>query len=258
MMDWLSAYFIDPLVKGTGYNIVNTLFFGIVFIIFLFIIEKVSEKMKIKFDEKLFFSLAPFIILGGVLRALQDTGFFNFLGYFRFLFVTPGIYFLIFSIVLISLWVEKKGVKNFAELNGVVLAAFFLTIALLESRNWSGFLIAVSLALISFFLSFLLFRKFLKSMEAWTAVFAHSLDACSSVTAILIVGGFWEQHVLPKFLLNAGLFWLFIPLKILFVLFVSRFIEEESRGNWRWLFLFSLVVLGLGPGTRDALAILLH
>ena len=257
-MDWLGKFFIKPLVQGTGYNAVNTLVFGLIFIISLFVIKKILKKKEVKLTVNLFYSLIPFVLLGGILRALQDTGFFNFLGVFRFLFVTPGIYLLVFAISLVSLLIDKKLKWNFLRFSGWFLVGFFLTFVFFNGHNWYGFLVAVGLTLSSFFLAYFLFRKVFERFFFSLPVFAHALDACSSVTAILIIGGFWEQHVVPGFLLNQGLFWLFIPLKIIIALIIVYFIKKESDSEWQWLFLFSLLVLGLGPGTRNLLSILLH
>jgi len=257
-MDWLNTYFINPLVYAEGYNWINTIVFGLIFIISLFIIKKILNKLKIKLNNKFFISLIPFVLLGGVLRALQDTGFFNFLGAFRFLFITPGIYFLIFSIVLISLIIEFKIKKEFIKFFGLFLILIFSIALILKAVNWLGFLIALFLTSIVFGVTFLIFKKQLNKPIFYLPLFAHTLDACSSVTAILIIGGFKEQHVLPNLLLRGNLFWFFIPLKILIVLFVILLIKKEEDANWRWLFLFSIFVLGMGPGTRNSLSILLH
>ena len=257
-MDWLNNYFINPLLYAEGYNWINTLVFGLIFIASLFIIKRILDKLKIKLNKKLFNSLIPFVLLGGILRALQDTGFFNFLGILKFLFITPGIYFLVFSIALISLIIEKKRVKNFTKITGWFLVIFFITIIILKSNNWTGFFTALILTIFSFGITFLIFKKHINVPMLYLPILAHSLDACSSVTAILIVGGFKEQHVLPNLLLKGNLFWLFIPLKILIVLLIIILIKKEDETNWQWLFLFSIFVLGMGPGTRNTLSILLH
>jgi uncharacterized membrane protein len=258
-MDFVIKYFINPIVYGQGYNSVNTIVFALIFLLSLWVVKKLLDYFRISLSEDLFLKLVPFVLLGGELRALQDINFFNFLGWFRFLFVTPGIYFSIFFVAFLVLIVEKRTRKKVVLWTGVVLDLIFFSFILFYAKNWVGFLIAIELTVLSFLVVFILFKKFMDKRMIYLPVFAHALDACSSVTAILIVGGFKEQHVVPNLLLRGSLFWFFIPIKILLALAVVYLIDiEEKDENWKWLFLFSILALGLGPGTRDALTILIH
>ncbi len=69
----------DETVNGisAGYNIVNTLVYGISLIIAILGILEIFHRYKIKVDRLFIFSLLPWVILGGTLRSLEDAGFFS-------------------------------------------------------------------------------------------------------------------------------------------------------------------------------------
>ena len=94
-MDFINTYFIEPM--GHYYTVPGTLVYAVLFIIAVFLVYKYFLK-KLRINEKFILSLLPFIILGGVMRSLEDAEFYS--GYF---FVSPGIYITVFFIALISL-----------------------------------------------------------------------------------------------------------------------------------------------------------
>src|SRR5437867_10998490 len=85
-------YFLDP-TKTFGYDVPKTLAYGTVLIIAVYLIFLVLKKLKIEIDQRLFLSVSPYIVLGGILRVMQDAGILT-----SYWLVTPGIYFFIFSI----------------------------------------------------------------------------------------------------------------------------------------------------------------
>ena len=257
-MSFVADYLIQPILTGEGYNIYNTTFLALVLILWIFITFKILKKSGIKLDKKLWMKLLPFALLGGITRALQDIQLFSFLGNFQYLFITPGIYFLIYFITLSFLLLDNKLRRNLTGKIGWFFVIFFGVFILFNAKNLTGFATAIGLTLICFGITISLFEKKLKNLMSYAPVFAHVLDACSSVTAILIIGGFKEQHVLPNLLLPGDLFWFFIPLKIMISLFAVYLINKEASKDWRWLFLFTVFIMGIGPGIRNSLTLLLH
>ena len=257
-MSFVIDYLIKPILSGEGYNLYNTSFLALILILWIFLTFKILKKSEIKLDKKLWLKLLPFALLGGITRALQDIDFFSSLGNWQYLFVTPGIYFLLYFITLSFLLFDKKLKKQFTNKIGWILVFIFSSIILINAKNWSGFATVIGFTLICFGITFYLFRKKLNNFMSYAPVFAHILDACSSVTAILIVGGFKEQHVLPNLLLPGDLFWFFIPLKIMISLFAVYLINKETNKDWRWLFLFTVFIMGIGPGVRNSLTLLLY
>ncbi|MEM5826277.1 MAG: DUF63 family protein, partial [Candidatus Aenigmatarchaeota archaeon] len=93
--DFFVNYFINPIIKGSGYNIVNTLVYGIVLGLASLTIYKFLKRIGIKLDVMFFSSLIPFILLGSVVRVLKDLGIARSL-----LFVTPLVFVVVFSIAI--------------------------------------------------------------------------------------------------------------------------------------------------------------
>src|SRR3989338_8113612 len=99
---FIDAFFIQPLVQGTGYNIVNTATFGIILIAAAFVVYKILKKLRIKIDRSFLIGVIPFVAMGGIFRAWEDLG--EATGAARnFLFISPLIYVTIFVIAFVSL-----------------------------------------------------------------------------------------------------------------------------------------------------------
>jgi uncharacterized membrane protein len=263
-MGFLEEYFIEPITNASGYNIVNTLVFAAVLITSVYFLVKVLRKLGIKMDKKLWYDLLPFVFLGGVLRALEDAHAFDFLGSAKFVFVTPLIYFFVFAVVFILLLTARFTRYDVTRNAGIFLLAFFSANVLLGTKNVEGFLIAVAITAVVFGATYFAVRKIKPKLMSWPnsfPLFAHSLDSCSSVTAVSIVGGYSEQHVVPGMIFNWLPYWTFIIIKVAIILAALYVIDKElpkkKDGDWRWMLKFTIFVLGAGPGTRNTLTMLL-
>ncbi len=260
MIEIINEYFINPIIYGTGYNILNTLVFSLILITSLFFVMKLLRKMKVKLNDVLWWKLFPIVLLGGILRALQDQSLFIFLEDLQFIFVTPMIYFLIFSIAIVFLYLDKKIKKNRMVYANYFMVAFFIMFAFFLGREWTAFFIAIILTWISFGIIYFVL-KYLKlnilNKVNSTVVLAHTLDACTSVTAISILGGFTEQHIVPKFIFTFLPFYYFIPIKIGLALFAVYLIDKEVKDEWNWLLMLTIFILGMGQVIRNLLTILM-
>jgi uncharacterized membrane protein len=260
MADFFYQYFIEPIEKGTGYNIVNTLTYAVLLIIAVAVIMKVLKRLGIRMDKRLWCDLLPFVILGGVVRALEDVHFFAFTGNWHFLFITPLIYIFIFALAFGSVLLTKATKKPVTRWAGVALLIAFSAAVAFKAVNWSGFAIIACLSAFVFSLTYVAFRLARSKLLAGAnshVLAGHVLDACASFTAISVVGGFTEQHVVPSALFSALPVWAFIPIKIFIVLLALYVIDREAKAEWNWMLKFTVLVLGMGPGVRDALTVLL-
>lgn len=73
-----------------GYNIVSTLSYGVILSVAVFGIYRLFKILKIDLDVKFFAAMIPYVILGGVWRALEDAELFKLP--IKYLFIAPNIY----------------------------------------------------------------------------------------------------------------------------------------------------------------------
>ena len=253
-MDFFQQYFLEPIENGTGYNIVNTAVYAIILIFSLFVLIKVLKRLGVKLDGRLWTDLLPWIVLAGVLRALEDIAFFPH----TWLLITPGIYLLIFAAAFVSLLIQRYTERPFVRYLGLSFLALFGLIAILNAKNWASLAFTIALALACFLVTFYALRllkiKILKGKN-WQVLLAHTLDSSATFMAVtyLCVGQarYFEQHVVPSVLFAGIGPWIFIPLKIVVVLLALWVIDKETSKEWNWMLKFTVLVLGLGPGTRN-------
>jgi len=250
LLDFLDKYFFS------GYTIYNTIIYIIILLICLELILRLFNKININ-PQDLIFSLVPFIIFGSGIRALVDN---NILQYNYFL-ITPGIYFLVGLIAIISLLVSYflKNRINFKKtifLIGIPFAIYPLIY--FNHFNFEAFsIILIIWILLS--IIFLLISKFwelFRDKINLSIISAHLLDATTTFIGVDVFN-YTEQHVLP-----GGIYNIFdtaitmYPLKIVAIsgclYLIDKHIDDDNLAGLLKLVLF---VLGLAPGLRNLLTI---
>jgi uncharacterized membrane protein len=253
--DFFKRYFINPIIYGNGYNIVNTIVYGILFGICAILIFKILKKLKIRIDEKLFVSLFPFLILGSVLRVLEDVNIFE-----SKLFVSPFIYILIFLIafpsLLFSIFLEKKlRIKYHYLLFSIsfLILLYFLQFILFKITI-EPLLVVISLSfLISFPFLILYYKKKISKINT-VIIFAHIFDASTSFTALTFSEKFLEQHVFANLLLSFFGTSSFFLMKIIVIPLVLILIDKNIKNIEEKNFIkFAIFILGFSPGMRNLL-----
>jgi len=258
MINWLSDKFITPLCHY--YTLEATITYGLILVLFALGIYKLLQTLNVKIDKYFFYSLLPFIIYGGMARAIRDHG----LGMYsnHWFFCSPPIYFLIFTIVIISLLVGLKIQKKFKfdywkfmVMIGSLLLLYNLT--LIQITNWFGFSVILMLiggwGILFFGLNHIR-PKLLSKINAGLIV-AHLFDASSTFTALTYFN-YYEQHVLPSFLINIFGPWIMFPLKIGVVWSVLYYIDKYADDKFFKNFLkIIILILGLALGLRGFLTV---
>ncbi len=266
---FIDKYYIHPIVSsGEGYNPVNTITYAILLGISLFVILKIMDILKIRLDERFVISTAPFILFGASLRVIQDVGAVQ--PPVSYLFITPLVYVLAAVItgaaLLTCIALERKGViKDYAKpyfwtgVAGIVIVLAILTTKQFSSAWWAPVVIVL---LASAFTGaiYLIARHFhwdfLTNKLNVAILGAHMFDASSTFTAIDIVGGFAEKHVVPVFFINfAGTAAVMYALKLAVFIPVIYLIEKYFKDDPQLYYAikFVLLVLGFGPGIRNTL-----
>ena len=168
---------------------------------------------------------------------------------------------LIYAVVFSLIIVQKKTKKKITRKTGFILLALSLIPLLLNVEKINGLMITLALFMIVFGVTYAVLKRMKSKVLNGTNVLpfaGHVLDSCSSVTAIMIIGGFSEQHVLPNFIFSYIPFYFFIPLKVAIVLAALYLIDRDVKDTkWRFMLKLALFALGMGPGIRNSLTMIL-
>jgi uncharacterized membrane protein len=254
---WFTENFLTPLCRY--YTPAATLTYGLILVAAVAGLYKLLQKLRIKIDRNFFIGLLPFIIYGGWTRALRDHG----LGiYQQWWWCSPPIYILITGIALTTLGAgiilqKYTKIKYYQVWLVVGTALLIYNASLTAITNW--YAVGMILGLVgiwaAIFFGFHYFKPKLLSLPNAGIIVAHLLDASASFTAIQFFG-YYEQHVLPGFLIGLTGPWIMFPLKIIVVLAVLLAIDKYSNDKFFNNFLkIVILILGLALGMRDFLTV---
>ncbi len=260
--NFVDRYFIQP-----GYDWVDTPTYGILLALGAFLIIKILKKLNVIVNRRLVLSLLPFIFYGATTRELAARGF----GIYResFWLVSPGIYVSVFAAafatLLLGLFLNKKlGIPHTSPLVvvGGLLSAYNFLLIIIYLRNITPMLLVFGLTALWFLLLFLIIKKFkadfLKFEYNYAVVLAHLFDASATFVGVDLFS-YGEQHVLPSFLIGfTKTASVMFPLKLIVVIPVLYLTDRWSEDALTRRFIkFVMLVLGLGPGIRDVVMLIL-
>ncbi len=253
--DFFQQNFVAPLCHY--YTPVNTLTYGIILTLAAVGIYKFLEKTKVKIDKKFFLAFLPLIIYGGWTRALRDHNLYQ--GWY---FCSPPIYFIIFGIgagsLIVAVLLQRKfGIEYYKTVFVFGILPLIYNASITSINNWTAFSI---IFLLVFFWAVLFFgisrlKPGLLPIENAGIMVAHLLDASASFTAIQFFG-YYEQHVLPGFLMSLTGPWIMFPLKIGVILPVLYVVDRQTENKqFRNFLKFIILILGLALGIRDMMTV---
>jgi uncharacterized membrane protein len=219
----------------------------------VYFIFRILQILKIKIDKRFALSISPFVVLGSSVRVLKDAKILT-----SCLFQTPGIFFLIFfvtfSILLFSLFLQKKWKIPYYKVTfilGLILLSPILGI--LRYENLSGLeyvIIYLSPWVIGFyFIPWLIENKII--------VLVHLFDATTTFVSLNYFN-YYEQHILPRYFIElTGTPLTFIIVKfiaVVLVLFsIDKFSDDKEFNNCIKLI---IAILGASTGSRDILRLI--
>ncbi len=246
--DFVYRYYIKSLVTKEGYNIINTATYALLFVFLSYLTFRLFQKLKLKINKNFVLAILPFVLLGINIRVLEDAGFLK-----GFLFMTPGIWLLFLSVILITLWasllIEKKTKVPYYRVMIISGVALLLpTFALIRLNNLKG-LLYVSL----WYLPILIFLIVIKwSKENKILLGVHGFDSIVTFVAIDYFN-YRELHVLPRYIINVtGTGLSFVILKLIVVGVVLYMIDRsKEEKEFKDFIKFAIGLLGFVPGMRD-------
>jgi uncharacterized membrane protein len=265
-MNPIQEYFINPILQNGWFNPLNTIIYGLILVVAVWAVYKLIIRLKIQIDFKFALALLPFIFWGATTRVLHDAAFAGILSpeleaiYSLPIFPTPGSYILTFALTLAVLLASLL-VQRFVKLQywkvmlvaGLVLD--IINIALLPFTNFFPFLPILALTALwtAIFLSYSSWQSALLSRVNAGLLSVHMFDAAATVTAVVLFG-YLEQHVLPRLLFSLAGPYSFFLLKFAIIWPILWLIDRYTEpGNFRNLIKIVILILGLAPGLRDTI-----
>ena len=278
--DFIYKYYIDPVRYEQPYNAVETITYALILIAALILIYYWFKKSDIAIDGTFVLATLPYVILGGVLRVVQDTHMIT--SDFQFLLVTPPIYVLLFFYAIVILFFSKYLAEqgfcdNYLKLYaGAGLFTSFCVVLFLLAWGITHtridlFVLAIiplmaiaATALVFSCMRYVLKWEYVTDPLYITLLFGQLLDASATSYGIDLHPSiqYIEQHVVGSFLIDwTGTAFVMFPLKLI-VLFPAVYIMEQYRKEanpafWH-LILLAMITVGLAPGIRDMTRMVLY
>jgi len=266
LVAFVHKYYIDPIVYDTSYNPVDTITWAIILGLAILGLIKLLRRWDLLMDERLLLSTLPYILAGSSLRVIEDANLVA--APWRYLLITPLIFFLVFLITAACLILSRKiwGEKFYARYAAIGLLWTVFNLAVLSTLGFkNAWVIAAVFLLGSLLAGGVLFcrhhlsaLKFLDDRFNQMIIYAHMLDASSTYYGVDWFG-YYEKHVVPTFLINlTGSAVVMFPLKLAILLPVLYIIDKSMQEpSLRNLTKLTLITLGLAPAIRNTLRLAL-
>jgi len=275
MENFIYDYFIDPIWRHSGYNIVNTLTYAVIAIIAVYLIYRVL-KNRIKIDKNFVCAILWFVLFGSTLRVVTDSidsGVMQPVTFihqfvldshiydYGYLTVSPGVYIVTASLLFISMFILYS-VKRLDLLGYVGIALWIphLFLILPFMQYWIYIFPILILAGIPAYFAFRHFKNWIFT----GIVGGHALDGAATFFAIdifpMLTGiQYSEQHVIGRGLAEiAGGYYSFYLVKILIAVLAAHFIMKEKIDiDEKNYIALVLMIIGFAPGIRDILRMMI-
>jgi len=284
--EFIYKYYIDPIRYGQPYNVVDTLTYALILVLGVYIFyrwlmsSRYLNRIRLTIDTPFILATLPYVVLGGLLRVVQDTGMIT--GNIQFLLVTPLIYFVLFfftlGMIFLSRYLQEQGcIKNFLSAYAFAGIMSVFTVALILAA-WGitrtqidltvlfviPLMAVAATALVWAFMRYVLSWKYVNHPLYVTLIFSHMLDASATSYGIDMHPAlqYVEQHVVGSNLIAwTHTAFVMFPLKLV-VLFPAIYVLEmyrpEADPDFWHLVLLAMIVVGLAPGIRDMTRMVLY
>ncbi|MHC1624736.1 MAG: DUF63 family protein, partial [Methermicoccaceae archaeon] len=234
---------------------VNTITWAIILAVSLLMVYRLLQKMGITPDNRFLPALLPYIIMGPILRVVEDAGLVS--PPLSYLLITPLIYFLVFAITMTCLVLfYKRNILQFVIVGSVVDVILLGVLLTSNPVSWWVTPLVFGMGTLVFLPFFMLRKRFsiLKNPVNLAVLWCHMLDATSTFIGVDFLG-YVEKHVVPRLLISTtGTAAVMYPLKITLLLVALYIIEDmDIRMDFKQLLRLTLIVIGLAPAIRDTL-----
>jgi len=277
--EFLYKYYIDPIRYGQAYTLVDSLTYALILIVAVYLLYRGLRRYRIAVDDELVLATLPFVVLGGLLRVVEDTGMIT--SDLRFLLITPLIFFTIFAVAAVALFAGKLAenaglVSRYSRVYGgagivacLLAGAALVWFGLAETTIALDVLVTIlALALVSSlafwaFLVYVLKWDYASNILYKLLIFGHMLDASATSYGIDIHPVHYvEQHVVGSSLIELtgtafSMFLLKIAVLVPAIYVLEMYRREGNPELWH-LILLAMIVVGMAPGIRDLVRMVLY
>ncbi|NJD53047.1 MAG: DUF63 family protein [Candidatus Methanoperedens sp.] len=270
LIDFINRNFIDGIINDTSYNHFDMITYVIILFAGVFAILKLLNKLRIKVDEDFVLATIPFIFMGSVFRVIEDADILK--PPVKYFFITPLIFFVVFSIcfgtLLLARYLEKlRKIKNYIvayAITGVVLSLAGIAILIYYTSNWNLSILvyslvpALALTEIVKRASPAIHMTYLRSRIYSFAIFSFLLDSFTTYIGVDLLG-YMNKHPFSSFLTSIfGTGAVLIPLSLILVMVIVFLLEKDSREDQdkdeKYMLTLTLIVLGFSMGARNLMA----
>jgi uncharacterized membrane protein len=284
--EFIYKYYIDPVKYGEPYNVVETLTYALFLVLAVYLLYRWMSQSKwlsntgFKIDASFILATLPYVVLGGVLRVIQDAGMIK--GDLQFLIVTPPIYFVLFfftiGMIFLARHLQLQGlIKNFltfyalAGCMAVMVVVLILAAWGINHTHIDLFVLCIiplmaitATVLVWAFMRYVLKWHYVTDPLYLTLIFGQLLDASATSYGIDMhpTVRYIEQHVVGSGLINfTGTAFVMFPLKLLVLfpaIYIMQLYRKEANPAFWHLVLLAMIVVGFAPGIRDMTRMVLY
>ena len=267
--DFIQEYFLNPILDYSGYNIVNTLVYGIILLVVAFyVVYPYFNKKGIKFNSGFAVAVLAFVLFGSTMRILEDLKIFPRAAdplNPAFYTITPGIYIVVGTFTILALifspWLSKKinkeAIKIFSAI-GIAVAIPFVVFDFLNFKEPFYFALILLIWIIVMTVAYLIAKKLKPELVSdnlnLLADGGQALDGTATfvATQLLSCG---EQHPLSNAILGFAPI-LFVLIKVAIAFAIIYYVDKEIEDpNLRGFIKIFIMILGFAPGIRDAFTV---
>ncbi len=273
LIDFINRNYIEGIINDTSYNHIDMFTYVIILFLGVYAVLKLLNKLKIKVDEEFVIATIPYIFIGSVFRVIEDADILK--PPVKYFFITPLIYFVIFTIcfgtLLFMRYLEQiQRIKNYLRayaISGIILSlAGIVVLIYYNSYNWNlnilVYSLVPSLALTEFVkrISPAIGMAYLRSRIYSFAVFSFLLDSFTTYIGVDLLG-YTNKHPFSSVLTSIfGTGAVLIPLSLILVLLILFLLEKESKKDKneeeKYMWVLTLIVLGFSMGARNLLTMI--
>jgi uncharacterized membrane protein len=266
--EFIYKYYISGIVHDTSYNIVDTITYAIILGISIFAVLKLLHRLDVHVDREFIFATTPYILAGSTLRVIEDTN--TIAAPWKYLLITPPIYFLIFTItvllLIISIKIAPKTKHNWRKIYTTLGITWFtinlITLLTIKTPERIHILLLIlTLAAITTATVYQAARKinfhYLTDKLNITILAAHLFDASSTFIGVDLLG-YYEKHVVPTLFIDiTGTAAIMYPLKLIIfipaIYLLDTELTEKKDHTLKNLIKLVILTLGLSPAIRNTL-----